>query len=676
MNADSTARTGIFSIWDTSELTTEYAYNASLDVKKHGRFGGEGTGAQFLFNYNWKYGTNYRCAYRLFPEPDGLHVRFSGFFYDERLGTWVYAVTYRANTGGETLQTDRFYSFAENYGDTWGNRTATMSNAWVYSVEAGWKDLTGGWIFNIPPGDQPQQTDRPDFGQILTDSRGFTFHSDTDPTTKTQVEWEAVSYPPTAGESPIVIPYFLGCGNANAQGNWEPDGYWKDSAGDSGTRTNPTSVDVSGVTNPAPPAVYQNVRRGSDFQYNLIGFLPNEEYHLRLHFVEDTYSSKGARRQNVSINGKSVLSDYDVFKHAGGIHKAVAKAFVVKADALGQIAVRFTRAAGSKAPDAIVSAISATAGHSSFYLKPSSDEIDVMRGFGTQSEETVVSLNGFSSPTRMAISGLPHGVTGTFSPNPVLFQSGGSTPASTLTLTAANTNKYNRCDEDAEKVVITATSGEHAVRVPIKVVVTAPSPKFVQANQSAYVDLALSVQATYKAAQVAGDLNVLAVQWQDSTANVTSVTDSSGNAYVLAVGPTRNLEQPGSQSIYYASHIHEAAADANTVTVTFDRPATSPDVIVADYVGVRTLDTAVAGIGNTVELDSGAVTTTSGNELLFSATTVPWWTDSPGVGYTQRFQSDWGNIIQDQVAAKAGSYRATAIQNGGAPWIIQLVTFK
>ena len=51
-----------------------------------------------------------------------------------------------------------------------------------------------------------------------------------------------------------------------------------------------------------------------------------------------------------------------------------------------------------------------------------------------------------------------------------------------------------------------------------------------------------SVTVTYKAAQGAGDLNVVVVGWNDSTATVTSVTDTKGNVYTLAVGST---VQPG-----------------------------------------------------------------------------------------------------------------------------------
>ena len=50
---------------------------------------------------------------------------------------------------------------------------------------------------------------------------------------------------------------------------------------------------------------------------------------------------------------------------------------------------------------------------------------------------------------------------------------------------------------------------------------------------------------TYKAAQTAGNLNVVIVGRSDATSQVSSVTDSKGNVYQLAVGPT---VQTGSNS--------------------------------------------------------------------------------------------------------------------------------
>jgi len=62
MNDTTSTRRVIFSIWDQTtstgaEESTTIAYNSALDIYRVGRFGGEGTGAQFLANYPWAYGT-------------------------------------------------------------------------------------------------------------------------------------------------------------------------------------------------------------------------------------------------------------------------------------------------------------------------------------------------------------------------------------------------------------------------------------------------------------------------------------------------------------------------------------------------------------------------------------------------------------------------------------------
>src|SRR5258706_2985969 len=90
---------------------------------------------------------------------------------------------------------------------------------------------------------------------------------------------------------------------------------------------------------------------------------------------------------------------------------------------------------------------------------------------------------------------------------------------------------------------------------------------------------ASTVTAGYSAAQKAGDLNVVIVGWNDTTRTITSVTDTKGNVYALAAGPTvRSGPANGgglSQAIYYAKNIAAAAAAGNTVTVRFSGAASS-----------------------------------------------------------------------------------------------------
>jgi hypothetical protein len=166
------------------------------------------------------------------------------------------------------------------------------------------------------------------------------------------------------------------------------------------------------------------------------------------------------------------------------------------------------------------------------------------------------------------------------------------------------------------------------------------------------------------------------VGWDNTTAVVSSVTDSSGNTYKLALGPTLSQVMPRTQAIYYASGVSPASAGANTVTVTFNTAASYPDVRIVEYKGVTTLDAGATTGGNSANMDSGPATTTSAPELLFGANNMENWTNNSGLGYTQRIRSAWGNIVEDQVVSVAGPYDATAIQVPAAGWIMQLATFK
>ena len=61
-----------------------------------------------------------------------------------------------------------------------------------------------------------------------------------------------------------------------------------------------------------------------------------------------------------------------------------------------------------------------------------------------------------------------------------------------------------------------------------------------------------------------GDLNVVIVAWDDATSQVSSVTDSKGNLYQLAVGPTVLTGVTScSQAIYYAKDISAGARDGS-----------------------------------------------------------------------------------------------------------------
>jgi hypothetical protein len=182
-----------------------------------------------------------------------------------------------------------------------------------------------------------------------------------------------------------------------------------------------------------------------------------------------------------------------------------------------------------------------------------------------------------------------------------------------------------------------------------------------------------SVAVTYPAAQTAGNLNVVAVMWGDTTSTVSSVTDSKGNAYTLAVGPTQNTGV--TQSIYYAKNI---VAGSNTVTVTFKQSAAWPNVNVLEYSGLSTtspLDVFSGASGSGTAANSGAATTTSANELIFGTGSTSSVTTGAGSGFSNRIINSFGDISEDRIVSSTGSYNATATMTSGS-WVMQMVAFK
>jgi nitrogen fixation protein FixH len=201
---------------------------------------------------------------------------------------------------------------------------------------------------------------------------------------------------------------------------------------------------------------------------------------------------------------------------------------------------------------------------------------------------------------------------------------------------------------------------------------------FVQGNSAVPQSSQTTVAVAYTAAQVAGDTNVVAVGWSDITSSVVSVTDSKNNVYTLAIGPTRQSAGQ-SQSIYVAKNVVAAAANANSVTVTFNAAANFADVRILSYRGLDTVspvEAAVGAGGSGTSSNSGSLTTTNANDLLFAANCVSSTTNSAGSGFTNRgITSPDGDISEDRIVTAAGSYSATASIGSGA-WVMQLVALK
>ena len=208
---------------------------------------------------------------------------------------------------------------------------------------------------------------------------------------------------------------------------------------------------------------------------------------------------------------------------------------------------------------------------------------------------------------------------------------------------------------------------------------SAPAPiAFVQVNAATPQTNQSAVTVAYTSAQIAGDTNILAIGWNNTTSNITSVTDSAGNTYQLAVPTARGSGL--SQAIYYASNIKAAAAGTNTVTVTFNASTPFIDIRALEYSGldpVNPFDVGTSASGNGTSANSGAVTTTAAGELIFGAGMTGGAFSAAGTNFTNRIiTAQDGDIAEDRFVTTTGSYSATASLSGSAAWLMQVATFK
>jgi FtsP/CotA-like multicopper oxidase with cupredoxin domain len=204
-------------------------------------------------------------------------------------------------------------------------------------------------------------------------------------------------------------------------------------------------------------------------------------------------------------------------------------------------------------------------------------------------------------------------------------------------------------------------------------------PAFVQVAASPVQASAASVSVPFTNVQAVGNLNVVIVGWRDITRTVNTVTDTNGNTYQLAIGPTTSTLGGLRQSIYYASNI---AAGANAVTVTFTGgAATRPDVRILEYSNATALDQTRGASGTATTASSGSGTIIEAPELIVGASMTATTTTGPGTSFTTRIITPAPNsdIAEDRVVQSTGSYSATAPMSGTTAtrrWVMQMATFR
>ena len=104
----------------------------------------------------------------------------------------------------------------------------------------------------------------------------------------------------------------------SAAGSFVADTYF--SGGNTYSTTN--TIDTSQISGTVPPqAVFQTERYG-EFTYTIPNRTPGSAQTVTLYFQESFWTAAGQRTFNVTINGTTVLTAFDIFAAAGGANRA------------------------------------------------------------------------------------------------------------------------------------------------------------------------------------------------------------------------------------------------------------------------------------------------------------------------------------------------------------------
>jgi hypothetical protein len=140
----------LFSVWDPGAQNDQSSVPAAQRVEtlyagdgvQVGRFGGEGTGGQSRFKYDWKIGQTYKFMVQATVEGD--KTSFAAWFFLNETGVWKHLATFRTITSGAPLS--GFYSFIEDFRrdgkSLHERRSARFGNGWARGTDGVWAPLT------------------------------------------------------------------------------------------------------------------------------------------------------------------------------------------------------------------------------------------------------------------------------------------------------------------------------------------------------------------------------------------------------------------------------------------------------------------------------------------------------------------------------------------------------
>ena len=137
----------LFSIWDSNshdknaQIADKRVKVIHQDPKTRAqRFGGEGSGGQSFYDYDWKVGERVKFCLKIEDKGDRRH--YSAYIYLSQESRWVHMLTFASIAPQPHLS--RFHSFVEDFKRDFASfhkhRGMKVYNGWI-------KDLDGKWHF-------------------------------------------------------------------------------------------------------------------------------------------------------------------------------------------------------------------------------------------------------------------------------------------------------------------------------------------------------------------------------------------------------------------------------------------------------------------------------------------------------------------------------------------------
>ncbi|HEV3040956.1 MAG TPA: chitobiase/beta-hexosaminidase C-terminal domain-containing protein, partial [Candidatus Angelobacter sp.] len=289
-------------------------------------------------------------------------------------------------------------------------------------------------------------------------------------------------------------------------------------------------------------------------------------------------------------------------------------------------------------------------------------------GSSAQYTVTVTAQNGFNAAVALSISGLPAGVTATFSP-----ASGTGSGSRTLTLAVANS-----VVPGVYMLSVNGSSSRPAVRRSTALRLSVPGSGVASVSRVQFAHTYPGNTATFASNNTAGNAIVVVASW--AFAGTTTVSDSLGNTY-NAVPLSTSSSGIVTVALWYALNI---TGGPNTVTVAGG--GADLGITVFEYSGIAsnaalgitsTQDGAVAGATTTPA--SASFTPSAGSLVMafLADETVPQNAIMAGSGYTLvQFDGQHVEAQEENLNAVGAQTAAFNLGTASSSWIISILELK